>query len=78
MRRLSALCPTVSSRQLVDDLSLRWAGLPRNCAVEVAEAADVVMRALEDLKLPVQIKKLGLVASGALATKVVSQVAKRR
>eukprot|EP00959_Pyramimonas_sp_CCMP1952_P313813 6568997-Pyramimonas_sp.AAC.1 len=40
VRRLSALCPTVTPRQLVDDISLRWAGWARDCALEVAEAAD--------------------------------------
>eukprot|EP00959_Pyramimonas_sp_CCMP1952_P073107 1527864-Pyramimonas_sp.AAC.2 len=40
MRRRSALCPTVTPRQLVDDPSLCWAGLARDCALEVAEAAD--------------------------------------
>eukprot|EP00959_Pyramimonas_sp_CCMP1952_P443498 9284636-Pyramimonas_sp.AAC.1 len=48
VRRLSALCPTVTPRQLVDDLSLHWAGWARDCAFEVAEAADEVTGALED------------------------------
>ena len=52
-------------RQLVDDLSLRWAGPDSACAHEVADAADEAAAALEDLMLPVQIKKLGLVASDA-------------
>ena len=35
MRRLSARCPTITPRQLVDDISLRWAGTAELCAEEV-------------------------------------------
>eukprot|EP00959_Pyramimonas_sp_CCMP1952_P224547 4695303-Pyramimonas_sp.AAC.1 len=63
MRRLSMTCPTVTVHQLVDDTLLRWGGSIAQCAGEAATAADEAQAALAELRLPVQVKKLGYVAS---------------
>ena len=78
MRRLSSRCPTITPRQLVDDISLKWAGTAELCAEEVGEAADEACEALENLRLPVQVKKLGYVASNASTEKLLRGTANRR
>eukprot|EP00959_Pyramimonas_sp_CCMP1952_P328275 6872833-Pyramimonas_sp.AAC.1 len=78
MCRLSAICPNVTPRQLVDDTSLRWSGAEAQCAEEVAFAADEAQEALTDLRLPVQVKKLGFVASDAATERTVQRVTQQR
>eukprot|EP00959_Pyramimonas_sp_CCMP1952_P056794 1186335-Pyramimonas_sp.AAC.1 len=78
MRRLSAICPNVTPHQLVDDTSLRWSGRASRCAEEVVIAADEAQEALADLRLPVQVKKLGYVASDVATERAVQHVTKQR
>ena len=78
MLRLSALCPTLQPRQLVDDVSLQWVGPANRSSQELGEGIDQLTFDLASLKLPIQIKKLGHVASSSRAARRFRMAARAR
>ncbi|CAK0878816.1 unnamed protein product, partial [Prorocentrum cordatum] len=78
MLRMSALCPSLKPRQLVDDVSLQWTGHAKHCANELGEGIDQLKFELQGLQLPIQIKKLGYVAASSRGSKAFRSAARAR